>query len=140
MKIGFTGTQVGMTDAQKEMVDDLLGGLFITGDKNYELHHGDCIGADYEAATLARESGYFITAHPPSDTKKRAYFKSDAYTQPKPYLERNYDIVDATGLLVATPKQNHEVLRSGTWATVRYARKRKKPIVLVYPDGSAEQE
>jgi hypothetical protein len=37
-------------------------------------------------------------------------------------LERNRDIVDATVALLAGPDGNRERQRSGTWATVRYAR------------------
>jgi hypothetical protein len=58
---------------------------------------------------------------------------------PKPYLERNRDIVDSTELLIACPKDMTES-SGGTWATVRYARKQKKPIVVVWPDGSVTEE
>ena len=32
--------------------------------------------------------------------------------------------------------QSIEQLRSGTWATVRHARKLKRPIVIINPDGT----
>ena len=35
-----------------------------------------------------------------------------------------------------TPQGNEEVMRSGTWATVRRARKQDKPIFIINPDGS----
>jgi hypothetical protein len=50
-KIGFTGTQDGMTDQQKSMLRDLLDGG--TG----EFHHGDGIGADSEAHDIATLCG-----------------------------------------------------------------------------------
>jgi hypothetical protein len=34
----------------------------------------------------------------------------------------------------------NEVVRSGTWATVRYARNWEKPITLLMPDGTIKQE
>jgi len=50
---------------------------------------------------------------------------------------RNHKMVDSAGVLLATPKEDHEVLRSGTWATIRYAYKKNKQVVLVWPDGGA---
>ena len=55
----------------------------------------------------------------------------------KDYLVRNHDIVDVCDVLVATPGQKEEQIRSGTWATIRYARKIRKQIIIVYPDGLA---
>lgn len=52
--------------------------------------------------------------------------------------KRNHDIVDATEWLIATPKKFEEI-RSGTWATVRYAKKVKKPVTIIWPDGSIEE-
>lgn len=54
----------------------------------------------------------------------------------RPPLERNRTMVDASTYLVAGVKHYVEQQRSGTWATVRYARKRQVPYLLVYPDGS----
>ena len=51
---------------------------------------------------------------------------------PKPYLDRNRDIVDACEVLLATP-DGPERLRSGTWSTVRYARKIGKPVEVRLP-------
>jgi predicted Rossmann fold nucleotide-binding protein DprA/Smf involved in DNA uptake len=71
-----------------------------------------------------------IIIHPPTDNKLRAYCKSDNYTQPKSYLERNKDIVNSCEQLIACPLTQEEELRSGTWATIRYARKTNKHILL----------
>jgi len=65
---------------------------------------------------------------------------SDIRRNPKPYLERNHNIVDESELLIACPKSKEEELRSGTWATVRYARKKGVRIILIYPDGSVSEE
>jgi hypothetical protein len=53
---------------------------------------------------------------------------------------RNHDIVDETELLIACPGELAEAVRSGTWATVRYARKLGRPIVIFWPDGSVTGE
>jgi hypothetical protein len=123
MKIGFTGTQTGMSQHQKEQFVLKLFELGIT-----EFHHGDCVGADAEAHDIVRE--FFpvakIETHPCNITSKRAFKKADVVHLVKPPLDRNKDIVDATDLLIGAPKEDTEVLRSGTWSTIRYARKINK--------------
>jgi hypothetical protein len=54
----------------------------------------------------------------------------------KPYLVRNHEIVDDSQVLIAAPKEFTEQLRSGTWATIRYARKIGRTVRIVFPDGS----
>jgi len=58
----------------------------------------------------------------------------------RPPLTRNHDIVDCTELLIACPKSMKEELRSGTWATVRYARKLERPVIIIYPNGISSSE
>lgn len=126
--VGFTGTQRGMSDLQKIE----LRGLLIEEGAT-ELHHGDCVGADAEADAIARELRVAVVIHPPSDTKKRAFCaqKDDVVWEPLPYLERNRDIVESCNLLVAAPLGSRELLRSGTWATVRYARSAGREVVIL---------
>jgi hypothetical protein len=52
------------------------------------------------------------------------------------YLERNKDIVRESASLIAAPLQAEEQQRSGTWSTVRFARKIGKPVFLILPDGT----
>lgn len=138
MHIGFTGTQEGMTPPQfRDLAYKLVGyydNWSIKSDTS-ELwfHHGDCKGADAQAARLAKPMGYLIHVHPPDKPNKRAFvgfFDEDSI--PKPYLDRNHDIVDACDVLIAAPKGPEE-LRSGTWATIRYARKVGKPVIILDP-------
>lgn len=135
MKIGFTGTQKGLTPNQKTKIVNSL--IEITKDlplnERMDFHHGDCIGADEEAFDLALELGFYIIQHPPINKYKRAFTDADEIREPKPYLERNHAIVDETDILIACPGETTEQLRSGTWATVRYARKQNKKIVIIYP-------
>lgn len=136
MILGFTGTQRGMTEKQKNKVRD----LFILLDVA-ELHHGDCIGADANAHDIfkcCRKQR--IVLHPPSNPEKRAFCSGNASMPPLPYLDRNKNIVMATEALIATPGETEEQLRSGTWSTVRFARKLGRPIYLVLPDGSVKEE
>jgi len=128
MKIGFTGTQVGLTPYQaKELLTMLTNLDYIT-----EFHHGDCIGADKMACLVAQDFGIKIIGHPPDNPVKRCYFESDEEREEKPYLKRNKDIVNESDILIACPKGPEE-LRSGTWSTVRYARKVGVPVLVISP-------
>jgi Na+-transporting NADH:ubiquinone oxidoreductase subunit NqrF len=131
MKVGFTGTQEGMTEKQKQYFDALISKADIK-----EFHHGDCIGADTDAHNIiSKRKEIQIHIHPPDNDSKRAYNESDYVYEHKPYLERNHDIVDAVDVMIATPKTEQEELRSGTWATIRYARKAGKKLIIISPKG-----
>ena len=123
MKIGFTGTREGMSQHQKEQFVLKLQELGPT-----EFHHGDCIGADAEAHDIVRE--FFpdvkIIVYPPVSNYHRAFKQGDETKIPETYITRDYKIVDAVECLIGTPKTNNEVVRSGTWTTIRYARKTSK--------------
>ena len=125
--IGFTGTEEGMTELQKVKLSNYL--RQYSGD----FHHGDCVGADEEAHQIAMELGYKIVVHPPINSKKRAFCVEGNVLSRKEYLIRNRDIVYSSDVLVATPKEREEILRSGVWATVRFARKIGKKLVMIYP-------
>jgi hypothetical protein len=107
-----------------------------------KFHHGGCVGSDCEAHAAAWSMGYGIVLHPPTDTKLRAWVEqsdlwdvdTDIVLPERPYIERNHDIVDAVTLLIATPDGPER--NSGTWATIRYARTKGVPTVVVMPDGS----
>lgn len=134
MRIGITGTSSDMTPAQRAALEAILRELGAT-----ELHHGDCVGADADAHAVAVGLGITVVVHPPEDARKRAYCQATRVEPPKPYLDRNRAIVDATTVLVATPwEQTGEHLRSGAWATVRYARRRGRRVVIVRPDGARQ--
>lgn len=130
-KVGFTGTQVGMTGEQAASVNNLLG-MWVPG----EFHHGGCVGSDVQAAELARVWGYKTVRHPgDTPSKQDAKFLDDDSRMVLPNLARNHVIVDEVELMIAAPRQDQEVQRSGTWATIRYARKAARPLYIVFPDG-----
>lgn len=106
-----------------------------------KLHLGDCIGADAQAHAEATLVGVLTVGHPPTEDRKRAFCTYDEELPPKPYLERNLDIVSCgVDGLIAAPKEWVEANRSGTWATIRYARKLKRTIWIVRPDGGIRFE
>lgn len=130
--IGFTGTQHGMTQKQKDAVTMLLQAYWDKGEAK-EFRHGDCVGADEEAHKIAKKIGYTVIIHPPKIDTKRAYCRADKVLPPEAYLIRNAAIVTASDVVIATPQYATETLRSGTWATVRYARKANKHTLVIEP-------
>lgn len=139
--VGFTGTKLGMRELQRERVSELLEVQTATCSS---FHHGDCVGSDAEADEIARAMGYGVHLHVPISPQFRAFCPVrvgfDIVYRAKPYLERNQDIVDSSHLLIGTPKEMTEALRSGTWSTIRYARRLRRPIHVVWPDGSVTNE
>lgn len=136
--LGFTGTQIGMTPEQKESVI-----LFLESRAPETVHHGDCIGADaqFHHLAVACLPAVRVVIHPPKISAKRAFCPGGHEMRPKKdYLVRNVDIVEESDELLAIPKDFEEELRSGTWYTVRQARKRGKGIYIIYPDGKVVHE
>ena len=128
---GFTGTRHGMTERQKIELAKLLQGA-------QALHHGDCVGSDQEAHNLAKALGIWTVGHPPEDSKLRAHCDVDELRDPLPYLERDENIVKETDALIATPHTMQEMIRSGTWTTIRYAIQHDKWATIIYPNGDIE--
>jgi hypothetical protein len=137
MRLGFSGSQRGMAEAQEEFFRFALRRLRKLPEGVQEFHHGDAIGADAQADRACRELAIPVVIHPPAITTKRAFCQrpGDLVHPPQPYLERNHAIVDSCELLIACPGEAFEVLRSGTWATIRYARKIGRRRLLIFPDG-----
>lgn len=133
-KIGFTGTEEGMTESQKFVFTSFLENE-VSNDNVSEFHFGDCVGADDEAADIADNMSVWLICHPPLNDKYRAWHSSNEWWPAKDYLVRNKDIVDQSDLLIACPKEDNMVVRSGTWATVRYALRCNKPVMVIRPDG-----
>ncbi len=139
--IGFTGTRRGMTVRQKDGVQACLAFAFLPG---AEFHHGDCVGADAEAAAIAKDIGYTVIAHPGfgmgpgDDAVKRAYSEyNDRTLRPETYMKRNQDIVDAADEMYAAPSGVVEQLRSDTWATVRMARRKGIHVGVIGPNSES---
>lgn len=134
VKIGFTGNRHGLNADQKYQILSIL-------DKynNLIVSHGDCIGSDtdfhnlcmnYRNEHLNKKIRIYI--FPPNDSKLRAFNQGDLLMNEKPYLQRNSDIIKNSSILIACPiDKNKEQLRSGTWSTIRNARKQKLTIIIL---------
>lgn len=133
MRTGVTATQEGMTEAQKSVARILLEGTT-------EMHNGFCIGGDEDFLRLADELGIkLIVGHPPiKHNKMTKYVPLHVPVTMRPpyeYLTRNHHIVEETQQLIAASKEMQEVLRSGTWSTVRRARALKRLLKIILPNG-----
>ena len=127
--VGFSGTRHGMTDEQRATLRNLLRGVGF-------LHHGDCLGADAQAHEIALDLDMGIIIHPPVTDQLRAFCRGAIQTrQPFPYLQRDRHIVMRTARLLAAP-QTVKHRRGGTWYTVAYAQRQRRPVVVIAPDGS----
>lgn len=132
MKVGFTGSRHGMTYKQKQ---EFSAFLEYNRSKITQLHMGHAQGADTDASILVRKllPKVKIVSHPPKDTRLESDFEADIVLPRKDYLVRNQDIVDICDILVATPETSEEQLRSGTWATIRRAKKANKQVLILNP-------
>jgi hypothetical protein len=142
---GFTGSRHWLTKSQQKALVKILGARRPhpeDPDDSRTFHHGDCVGADAWACEHAASTmGFLTVAHPPIKPRWRAFTDSDVILPPKGYLERNDDIVEACEELIACPKRE-EILqpRSGTWYTIRQARKQGRSIVIIHPSGRIQTE
>lgn len=128
--VGVTGARRGATLQQRHALARVL----LTHNAT-KLVHGGAKGADTQAHILAQVLEVDIAVYPGPDTDLGHLETPYAEAFRQPYLQRNRDIVDHCDILVAMPTTEHEVQRSGTWATVRYARKVGRRRAVVYPDG-----
>jgi len=142
MIIGFTGTRQGLSAWQRILLFSELRAYaradfeittgFTAVGATPEFHHGGCVGADAEAHQMARTLGYRIVVHWPENRKHEANLSGPFVSAGrKPYLIRNEDIVKACDLLIATPLTDKEQLRSGTWSTIRMARRLGKRCLII---------
>lgn len=131
--IGFTGTRKGCTAVQRAVLTDIVRTLSL-GEDAIGLH-GDCVGADAEFDEVCSALGVPTTCRPSNVRGARAKTTATAIAAPEAPLVRNRRIVDEADVMVAVTG-GPEKLRSGTWSTVRYAKKSRKKIYVVHPDGT----
>ena len=137
MKYAFTGSRNGINQKQIKKL--------LAAKRPISCAHGDCVGADaqfHELITDMYQDTVPIVIHPPKNKWFRAFCKSKYMMEPLEYLKRNQNIVDSCDVLIACPETEQELLRSGTWATIRYARKMGKPIYMFpyFPRIAKEEE
>lgn len=136
--VGITATRSGLTAKQTDRLARLLAGEY--GWDVAEVRHGDCVGGDATADALAAALGIRRVAHPPVNDALRAFCGADELRPAEEYHARNRAIVLASCPLVAMPATFREQKYGGTWATVRFARGLRRPVLVVRPDGSVAAE
>lgn len=135
MILGFTGSRHGPTEKQYEAMRYFLGGMPMT-----RFVHGAAVGCDKFAHDIVRRfhGDIVIELHP-----LNIGFRSTLLTIPMgnceiypelPPLVRNRVIVSRIHGLLAVPATDVEA-DSGTWATVREARKLGVPIYVARRSG-----
>ena len=124
-----------MTPMQLEGLANLLEALKHRVDKPVVGLHGDCVGADACFDVICEQLCIPRMCYPCIISGMRAGTSAKQLLEPQHPLVRNRMIAAECSILIACPKESDEVVRSGTWSTVRYARQAKKPVVIVRPDG-----
>jgi hypothetical protein len=140
IKIGYSGSRHGMTKPQLLAVYGYLNHVLLVNWNDpdidgIEAHHGDCTGGDAQFHVIATVLGCRTVAHPPVNTRLRAWCPADEIREPKDYLPRDWDIASETGELLATPATETRKPGSGTWATIGYAVQLGRPAKAFTPDG-----
>jgi hypothetical protein len=138
VKLGFTGTRKPLTAPQRTSLGELVASI----EKHspiHSVHHGDCIGADAAFDKVCYDLGLERHSHPGPEGPNRAHTDADVVHEERWFLDRNRDIVDVADVLIACPYTG-ETQRSGTWTTIRYARRRRCQVIIVWPDGTVERE
>jgi len=129
--VGFTGSRIGMSDFQLLQLRILLS----SAESIREVHHGGAKGGDAEFHFLVRRlrPDLKIIIHPATDGGQDVLIDAagSIYLNPKRSQLRNRDIVQSSEVLIAAPASDIEPIRSGTWATVRYARKTGKCAIIL---------
>lgn len=148
MILGFTGTRLGMTPAQRVALPSVLATL------PERVLHGGAEGADEEFHIFVWNrsmrqlvSRLAIEVYPIGEARRvewREMFGHERgvtlHVETDDPLARNRIIATRCDHLLAFPDSARERMRSGTWATVRYARAAGKPVTLVLPDGQVREE
>jgi hypothetical protein len=137
-RVGFTGT------ARHPLPPAQLGSLLKvmmlirtnSPGQVVEWHHGGAKHADAASHILARALGFRTVVHPGPTSDPRDFPGADVVLPRRENLDRNGDIARTTEELIATPAQQKEIRRAGTWSTVRRARPAGGNITLVLPDGT----
>lgn len=136
MKIAFTGTREGMNEYQLEQLEKIL-----TENRSFIVYggHGNCIGADvqfHKAFRRILDRNTYLAVFPSTSKRTRAPDPRDAsyIDDPESPTTRDHTIVISAGpggTLIAAPLDDNETAKSGTWLTVRYARKRKIKVIIL---------
>jgi hypothetical protein len=129
-----TGSRQGPTDAQKETF------ILLRGQMAYaHMRNGAAEGWDRFAAThWSMGDCEFWPSNSDQEYWARKFVSGSEVHRVhaiRAPLDRNRTMVNESHGVIAAPMSSAEVMRSGTWATIRYARKAGKPVLVIWPNG-----
>lgn len=143
LRLAFTGTRAGGTGTQVRKMKREINRLMDLYTADHIIFvHGACKGGDFQFHMAAIKSGAKYIEMWPSTSKTTRMLELKERTpktvklvthRAKAPLDRNADIVKGAFRLIALPKEAKEVTRSGTWSTVRIARKSRIPVKVIKP-------
>lgn len=134
--VGFTGRRTTPTPEQLVQLARELQKY-----RGARFSHGDCCGGDEAAHFMAMDLHYVVHVWPPRINTHRAFTTGHFIHAPQDYAVRNQSIVMMSDLLIALPPgPEADWPRSGTWQTVRKARRKGIPITIIYDDGTVTEE
>lgn len=137
--LGFTGTRLSVTQIQTTLTRVLVEKI-----KPKHAHHGACVGGDEMFHNICEDYDIIRWLHLPIQRMYEMKFiynpKTDMRLGRLSYSDRNQEIIGCSDALIATPHEDHEILRSGTWMTIRYARMARRPAYILFPDGKVRYE
>lgn len=139
MNYAFTGTRAGVSPEQHKALSDLVLSVLYDID---EVRHGGAKGADSQFHSICVHHGIESRIHvyPSNLNGARAVLDGTGWTihPAADPISRNHLIVALSDHLIAAP-EGPEKVRSGTWSTIRYARRVRRPVTIVWPDGRQEK-
>jgi hypothetical protein len=146
ISIGITGTRHKPSNKQLHSLGLLMTTTLNTVVGIREIHHGCAVGIDETAHYIAKSiAGVMVYGHPGIGWNGESPYRMAIDTREfdglytiDTYGKRNLAIVRAAQLLIACPRYpESDALskRSGTWQTIRMARRATTPVILVIPDG-----
>ena len=134
IRVGFTG---GRKAIQSERITlEIVRILYSLDYGISKVSHGGAVGADkiVHDTVLRILPSTQVEIWPSNLTQYHAKLvvnENVTVHDQKDPLERNKLIVDNSDLLVAIPDCKTEVLRSGTWQTIRYAKKTGVLVMII---------
>jgi len=139
MKLGFSGTRHGMTQRQRNVFTN-----YIKRERPTILDHGGCIGGDAQAHAITRyvlRLACLVNVWPTDGEWCARIPESEGVVvhDPMPPLDRNRVIVNRVDVMFIAPLTAFEQIRSGTWATYRYARTVGRQVIVCTPEGELRE-
>jgi hypothetical protein len=130
--LGFSGTRSGLTTLQRTRLLEVLYKSLAT-----HAHHGGAQGADEDFHAMVRWAlpHTYVVVHPCQGVNHTYYLDDPKVTvlPGRPPLKRNREMVAAVERMIICPAQDREILRSGTWATYRYAKAARRTRYILFP-------